>query len=122
MRRLWPIERAILEAAISDYPALAEILRQQIDAAQVAEFKNTGAGFFSTLSVSAHVPRLPDKSPLDVGLGSVAHLEHGMGFLLFLKDGYVHLIEAYTFGPVSTVGLEFEKVQFAVKPWSIAGR
>jgi hypothetical protein len=44
-----------------------------------------------------------------------------MGFLVFLENGYVSCIEGYTYGNVSTVGVDFESVTFDVKPWSLAG-
>ena len=121
MRNLWPIERAVLEAAAHDYQASADRLREQIVAAQVTDFENTGAGFFSTVRVSPEAPRLTDKSPLDAASGSVGDIEHGMGFLVFLENGYVSLIEGYTYGDVSTVGVDFESVKFGMKPWSLAG-
>jgi hypothetical protein len=49
----------------------------------------------------------------------VARIEHGMGFLVFLENGYVSLIEGYTYD-ASTVGLDFQKVTFDVRPWSVA--
>lgn len=119
MRSLWPIERAVLEAAAHDYQGSASILREQIATAQIADFENTGVGFFSTVRVSPEAPRLPDKSPLDAATGSIG-IEHA-GFLVFLEDGYVSLIEGYTCGDGSTVGLDFESVDFDMKPWSLAG-
>ncbi|HEX5237371.1 MAG TPA: hypothetical protein VFW39_02785 [Sphingomicrobium sp.] len=120
MRELWPIERAVLEAAAHDYPASADRLREQIAAARVTNFQNTGAGFFSTLSVPPEAPRLKEKSPLDAATGSVADIEHGMGFLIFLENGYVSTIEGYTYAG-STIGLDFKTVTFALKPWSLTG-
>jgi hypothetical protein len=121
MRSLWPIEQAVLEAAAHDCQASGEGLRGQIATARVTNFENTGAGFFSTVSVSPEAPRLTDKSPLDAATGSVGSIEHGMGFLVFLENGYVSLIEGYTYGDVSTVGVDFESVNFDMKPWSLAG-
>ena len=121
MRPLWPIERAVLEAAAHDYHAAADGLRQQMAAAQVTTFENTGAGFFSTVRVSPEAPRLTDNSWLDAATGRVGSLEHGMGFLVFLENGCISLIEGYTYGDVSTVEVDFELVDFDVKPWSLAG-
>mgnify|MGYP000114844528 CR=1 FL=1 len=121
MRALWPIERAVLEAAAHDYQAAADGLRQQLAAAQVTDFENTGAGFFSTVRVSPAAPRVAEKSPLDAATASVGSIEHGMGFLVFIENGYVSLIEGYTYGDVSTVGVDFASVNFDMKPWSLAG-
>ena len=121
MRELWPIERAILEAAAHDHQASADGLREQIATAQVTNFENTGGGFFSTIKVSPDAPRLTDQSPLDAATGSVASISHGMGFLVFLEDGRISLIEGYTYDD-STADLDFENVAFDVKPWSLAGQ
>lgn len=43
-----------------------------------------------------------------------------MCFLVFLKDGWVSLIEGYCHGDVSTVGLDFSRVEFELRPWSKA--
>ena len=120
MRKLWPIERAVLEAAAHDYQASAHALREQIATAQVTNFENTGVGFFSTVKVSPETPRLTDQSPLDAATGSVASIPHGMGFLVFLEDGHICLIEGYTYDG-STVDLDFETVAFDLKPWSVVG-
>ena len=111
----------MLEAAVREYQASADALREQIATAQVTDFENTGAGFFSTVKVSAETPRLTEQSPLDAATGSVADIPHGMGFLVFLEDGHIALIEGYTYDG-STADLDFEMVAFEVKPWSIAGK
>jgi len=120
VRELWPIERAVLEAAAHDYPASADVLREQIATAQVTNFENTGVGFFSTVEVAREARPVSDQSPLDAATGSVASIPHGMGFLVFLEEGYVSTIEGYTYDG-STADLDFETVAFDVKPWSMAG-
>jgi hypothetical protein len=121
MRGLWPIERAVFGAAALDYPALAEALQWQAKSAKVTEFKNTGAGFFSHLTIEGDPPGLGEKSPLDVGIASVEGIEHGMGFLLFLKEGRASLLEGYVFGNGPTTDMDFGRLTFDLKPWSAAG-
>jgi hypothetical protein len=121
MRALWPIERAVLKAAAHDYPHSSECLNRQMESAQVSDFENTGAGFFSTITVDAVAPSLSDKSPLDAATGTIAGIKLGMGFLVFLENGRVSLIEGYSYGDESTVGIDFENVIFDLKPWSTAG-
>ena len=120
MRALWAIERAVLEATAEDYPNSSNALRLLADTAVVADFENTGAGFFSTIDVANDAPRLGEKSPLDGAYANVEGIEHGMGFVVFLKDGRVSLIEGYCHGDVSTVGLDFSRVKFDLRPWSKA--
>ncbi|MEP7130487.1 MAG: hypothetical protein ABI770_05090 [Sphingomicrobium sp.] len=112
----------MLEATARDYPNCAEALQQQAARATVTEFENTGAGFFSTLSVEGDVPRLAPASPLDGASGSVNGVEDAMGFIVFLKGGQLSMIEGYCQAIESTVGIDFEEVTFDLKPWSEAGR
>ena len=122
MRKLWPIEQAVFEAAAHDYRASANALAEQMVVAQVTDFENTGAGFFSTVSMPSDTRRLSEASPLDVAIGTVAGTDApGMGFLIFLEDGRVSLIEGYTFGMSSTVPIDFSSVDFKLIPWSLAG-
>lgn len=109
MRKLWPIERAVLEAAAHDYQSSADALRKQIATACVTQFENTGVGFFSTVKVSPDTPRVTNKSPLDAATGRGASLPHGMGFLVFLEEGQISLIEAYTHDG-SAADLDFQTI------------
>jgi hypothetical protein len=116
MRLLWPIERQALEITAGGYPASAEALRQQIDTAQVVSFRNSGAGFFSNLMVAADVLLLTEKSPLNGAYGNVLGIEHGMGFIVFLKDGRLSMIEGYCNGPVSTAEIDFSCAVYEMMP------
>ena len=120
MRTLWPIERAVLEATAQDYPQSADALRLLAETAMVSDFENTGAGFFSTIVVANDGPALDEKSPLDGAYANVEGIEHGMGFLVFLREARVYLIEGYCHGDVSTVGVDFSRVNFDLRPWSKA--
>jgi len=86
----------------------------------VAQFENTGAGFFSTILVADDALALGEKSPLDGAYANVEGIENGMGFAVFLTDGRVSLIEGYCHGNVSTVGVDFARVKFELRPWSKA--
>jgi hypothetical protein len=118
MRDLWAIEREILAIAATEYPASAEAIRLQAATAQVVDFKNTGVGFFSDLAIAENVPTIVETSPLDSALGTLPGIEHGMGFLVFLKEGRLSMIEGYVNGDGSTTGIDFSKVAFKLSPWS----
>jgi hypothetical protein len=118
MRSLWPIEREVLEITAREYPASADVLRLQIDNAQVVRFENSGAGVFCYLKVATEAPFLKEKSPLNGAYGNVLGVEHGMGFIVFLESGRLSFIEGYCNGNVSTVGFDFENATFNLKPWS----
>ncbi len=98
-RQLWPIERDILEIAATEYPASADAIRRQAATARVVRFENSGAGFFSYLSIDNDTLPVVEKSPLDVAHGDVDGVEHGMGFIVFLQDHKLSFIEAGFAGP-----------------------
>jgi hypothetical protein len=69
------------------------------------------------LKVATEAPLLKEKSPLSGAYGNVLGIEHGMGFIVFLENGRLSLIEGYCNGNVSTVGFDFERATFDLKPW-----
>ena len=117
MRPLWPIEREVLEITAAEYPASAGALRRQIDTAQVVGFENSGVGFFSDLTVAPDAPLLSEKSPLSGAYGSVLGVEEGMGFIVFLNDGRLSMIEGYCNGGGPTTDIDFSRVVFGLMPW-----
>jgi hypothetical protein len=117
MRPLWPIEREVLEITVGEYPGSAEVLRRQIDTAQVISFTNSEAGFFSDLTMAPDAPPLSEKSPLSGAYGSVLGVEDGMGFIVFLTDGRLSMIEGYCNGGAPTTDIDFSRAVFGLIPW-----
>jgi len=111
-----PLEWAVLDAIALQVPEVADALARQQGKIRVVARENTGAGFYTTLDVSHCSPIKGLASPLgDVG-ATVIGLEHGMGFLLWLRDGRIHKLEGFSYGE-STSGIDFEQVAFgAVGP------
>jgi len=118
MRPLWPIEREVLKITAAEYPDSAETLRRQIDTAQVANFKNSGKGFFSYLAITGDVPVLTETSPLSGAYGSVLGIEDSMGFIVFLKNGRISMIEGYCYGSGPTTHIDFSRAVYGLTPYS----
>ena len=110
------LEQAVLDAITLRVPEVADALAGQQGKARVTTRENTGAGFYTALDVSHRSPIKGVASPLgDVG-ATVVGLQHGMGFLLWLRDGHIHHLEGYSYDE-STSGIDFERVAFgAVGP------
>jgi hypothetical protein len=110
------LEQAVLAAIALQVPEAADALDGQHGKVRVIARENTGAGFYTTLDVSHRSPIKGVGSPLgDVG-ATVVGLEHGMGFLLWLREGNIHRLEGYSYEE-STSGIDFEQVAFgAVGP------
>ncbi len=117
MRPLWTIEREVLEITAAEYPASAKAIRHQLDTARVIGFENSGAGFFSNLAVADDAPVLSETSPLSGAHGSVLGIAHGMGFIVFLKDGRLSMIEGYCNGSGPTTDIDFSRAVYGLMPW-----
>jgi hypothetical protein len=110
------LEQAVLDAMALQVPELADALGSQQAKIRVTDRESTGAGFYTTLDVSQRSPIKGVASPLgDVG-ATIVGLRHGMGFLLWLRNGHIHRLEGYSYEE-STSGIDFERVAFgAVGP------
>jgi hypothetical protein len=110
MEVLSSLEQAVLNAIALQVPELADALAQHGKISVTAR-KNTGAGFYTTFDASHHSPIEGVASPLGRVGTSVAGLKHGMGFLLWLRDGHIYQLEGFSYEE-STSGIDFEKVAF----------
>jgi hypothetical protein len=99
MDTLTPLEQAVLEKLLSGESERYRILQKQIPALRVTERKMTGVGFFTSLSLPDEAPKLPDEASLeisDVG-ADLNDLEHGAGFVLFIRKGRIYMLEGFTY-------------------------
>lgn len=109
-----PLERAVLRAICERHSADRAALEAQLSSATVLKRENTGAGFYAyfaverTSSAAIGGERLRDGPAVRVN-----GLEHGMGFILWLNEGYVDCLEGYCYDE-STTGIAFERVGFDV--------
>lgn len=97
--QLSTFERDVLRVLLSGDDAGLEILRLQCDSAHVVSREYTGHGFFTGITTAADVPRLPYRGSVrfgDIG-AALAGLEHGAGFLLFIDDGLITMLEGYSY-------------------------
>jgi hypothetical protein len=108
------LEAAALRSIFSETPGLAAGLECQLAAATATERENSGAGFFTTIKVPADAPRV--NSPKVLGYETHAHIsgmEHGLGFVLFIKDGALDMLEGYALAG-STSALDLTNLRFEV--------
>jgi hypothetical protein len=109
------METAALHAIFAETPALCMELQRQLRHAMVTKRENSGGGFFSEIAVSKDAPRV--KCPNVLGYATHARvegLEHGLGFVLFMKDGKLHLLEGYAWGAESTASLDLRSLSFEI--------
>jgi hypothetical protein len=75
-------------------------LRRQLEGCRVRKREYSGTGFFAELDAPEDAQRAPVTSARvrfgDV-VADVEGVEHGVGFVLFIDDGTMTMLEGYTF-------------------------
>ena len=108
------LEETVLASIFSETPNLASALKRQMAAATVTKRENSGAGFFTTIAVPITVVKVSSSVLGRETNARVQGLEHGMGFVLFLRDGRLATLEGYTHESTDTRLLDLEKLDFEV--------
>jgi hypothetical protein len=97
---LTPLEREVMTTLLApDHPVM-EALRRQLEVCRVAEREFTGVGFFSTLVIAARVAAAPvtrERLALGDVAATIDGLEHGAGFVLFVRDGDLEMLEGFSY-------------------------
>jgi hypothetical protein len=97
---LLELERQVLQKLLSgEHPIIGE-LRAQLAGLQVADRELTGAGFMTSFTVNQSLkPISLQGANFKFGdvVADIQGLEHGAGFLLYVKDGCIDALEGYTF-------------------------
>ena len=109
------LELAALHSMFSETPELSAELERQLASARVTKRDNSGGGFFTDIAVSDGVP--PANSPKVLGYETSARvegLEWGLGFVLFMENGRLHMLEGYALGPESTAALDLTDLKFEI--------
>jgi hypothetical protein len=119
------LEEAALHAIFAETADLAPALEEQLRHAALTDRENTSGGFFTTISVPEDAARV--KGPKVPGYETSARFEglaDGLGFVLFLKAGRLHLLEGFAWSPESAAALDLDELDFTIerKPVQIVGK
>jgi hypothetical protein len=96
---LTPLEKGVLDVLLDSPEEPYISIRQQMDYALVTSREFTGVGFFTRFTLPADAPvrrDLPNANFTHVG-ADIAGLKHGAGFVLFIRDGVVSMLEGFTY-------------------------
>ena len=91
------LERKALEMLLAgDHPSLV-VLREQLAVVDVQDREFSGVGFFTELRVPPSAARLDGRPRLIIGdvYAEVSGLEHPVGFLLFVSEGALDMLECF---------------------------
>lgn len=95
-----PIERQVMLMLLAGEHSTLEALRTQFDRSYISEREYTGLGFFTTFKVRDCLPRLMPPTRIVIGdvCADVEGLEHGCGFILFVDEGLLGILERHLWG------------------------
>lgn len=115
MTQFTDLEVAALLAVFLETPELAPALQQQLEVSVVTKRENSGGGFFTTIAVADDAPAVNGPSVLGYATQArVDGLEHGFGFILFIRDGRLHMLEGFAWAPESTHDLDLASLKFEI--------
>jgi len=96
---LTSLEDQIIRMLLEGEDAVLAVLRQQAQQVRVSSRKTTGVGFFTDLVLDAEALRVPGRPSFKLGdvNGAAENVKHGLGFLLYMEDGALSMLEGYTY-------------------------
>jgi hypothetical protein len=96
---LTPLEKSVLDRMLDRQGEPFHTLRRQLSLATVSKRKFSGVGFFTEFALSKDAPVNEDLADMTVGdVGAeIPGLEHGAGFVLFVRNGAIRMLEGYTY-------------------------
>jgi hypothetical protein len=99
MTNLTSFEQAVLDKLLSGQDPTLTALRRQCEQIQVSSRELTGVGFFTTFAVSPEAHREAGRPSFKFGdvNGTSDDVKHGFGFLVYVVDGVLHMLEGYTY-------------------------
>jgi hypothetical protein len=99
MSTLTSLEDRVMRMLLAGDDDALTVLRQQIKQAQISSRKLTGVGFYTEFSLPSEIARLVGRPSFKLGdvNGAAANIKHGLGFLLYVTDGAIAMLEGYTY-------------------------
>ena len=99
MSDLTHFERAVMQRLLDGEDEGLSILREQLEIIVVTKREMTGTGFYTTFSVTDGTRRLPGNLSIKFGdvIAKMPGLNWGAGFLLYVEDGALHMLEGYAY-------------------------
>jgi hypothetical protein len=93
------LEQGVLDMLLAGDNAALATLREQAARARLASRELSGVGFFCSFEVPREAPRLQAAASLWIGdvNAEVSGLKHGAGFVLFIRDGRLDMLEGFSY-------------------------
>ena len=93
------LEKRIMEMLLTNAHPVAKILMHQYQHSEIKSRRYSGAGFFTDFKVETGVDMAP-KNNFEIGgiSADIGDNKDVLGFLLFIRDGFIDWLEGYTQG------------------------
>lgn len=99
MIALSSLERSVAEAIGRQFPEATAAILEQLATASVTEREFTPTGFFTCFDIDRATPPAPTMiGPVGDIASLVGPAGYPMEFILYVRDGYAEMIEAYSYG------------------------
>lgn len=118
MKGLNDFEMALLDKLLAgDHPVLC-VLRKQANKGRLVSREYTGAGFFCIFEVPTDVPSAIAGSDFHFGdvNACIDGLQHGAGFVVFVRNGRLHMLEGYSFDEPWPQALNSFVLSYQIEP------
>ncbi len=100
IRKIIPFEefeQAVMHKIMEHDTAINKILREQYKRAHIQDRSFSGVGFFTDFIVPNNIPHIIQHVEYDYGdVKAIINDIDGYGFILFIDDGVMTLLEGYT--------------------------
>jgi hypothetical protein len=100
MGDLLELEAAVLDMLLAGTHPVLGVLRRQLAGARVRSREFSGAGFFVEFDVPSDLEAASTKeNRIHFGdvVAKLPELKHGAGFVLFVRDGRLEMLEGYSY-------------------------
>ena len=96
---LTSLETSVMHMLLAGDDEVLAVLRRQLGNISVTSRKMTGAGFYAEFLHPPDVERITDLPSFKFGDvdGRASNLKHGAGFLLYVTQGVLSMLEGYTY-------------------------
>ena len=93
------LEADVICAIANEAPEISNIISEQFKNRVIVENKVFPSGFYIKYEIKDNIPPIDDTESKVLGnVGAkIPDLKYGMGFALFMKDGYISSLEGYTY-------------------------
>jgi hypothetical protein len=92
-------EDDVMKVILSEDEKFRNILEKQYKSAKIINREFTGVGFFTDFEIQDKTLKIENNPNFELGniQAQLKKIEYGVGFVLFIRDGFITFLEGYTY-------------------------